>query len=192
MGAIDVNSIIKKAKTYMDSSEGKKRINKEITEAVRSGGDGQHFTIAGMNKAAEKFIEVLKNEIQTHAGSNYAGGELGRTAISALMNLQHGQPTEVGENMYQIEVWFAGDLHRESLAVDEYPEGIDNIAALLNNGYTAGHTVYGVWLGHSPWSIPSLTMRDGTHFIDNAIRTYMANYASEYGVINVTADEIYK
>lgn len=146
--------------------------------------------------AADKFIEVLKNEIKSHEGSNYAGGELGRTAISALMNLEHSQPVKVGENQYQIEVWFSGDLHRESLAPDEYPRGIDNIAALLNNGYPSDGAVkspvFGVWLGHYPWNIPSLPMRDGTHFIDNAIRTYIANYAGEYGVISVTADEIYK
>lgn len=192
MGSANINSILEKAKKYMNSPEGKKRADKHVSDAMKSGEGGQHLTITGMNMAADKFIEVLKNEIKSHEGSNYAGGELGKTAISALMNLEHSQPVKVGENQYQIEVWFSNDLRRESLAPDEYPEGIDNIAALLNNGYAAGHTVYGVWMGHWPWSIPSLPMRDGTHFIDNAIRTYMANYAGEYGVISVTADEIYK
>lgn len=176
----------------MKTSEGKKKADRRVAEAIRNGDGGQHIIITGMNAAAQKFIDVLKSEIQSHAGSNYAGGELGKTAISALMNLQHGQPIEIGDNLYQIEVWFSGDLHRESLAPDEFPEGIYNIAALLNNGYSAGHTVYGVWLGHSPWNIPSLPMRDGTHFVDSAIKTYMANYAREYGVVSVTADEVYK
>lgn len=176
----------------MKTTEGKKRANEAVSEAVRTGEGGQHLTITGMNSAADKFIDVLKAEIQSHAGTNYSAGNLGRTAISALMNIQHGQPVEIGDNLYQIEVWFANDLHRDSLDVDWFPEGIDNIAALLNNGYAAGHTVYGVWMNHSPWNIPSLTMRDGTHFVDNAIKTYMANYAKEYGVVSVIADEIYK
>lgn len=192
MSSVNIDSIVKKAKSYMQSTEGKKRASKEVAESIRSGKGGQHITITGMNTAAEKFIEVLKNEICSHAGSNYAGGELGKTAIDALMNLEHSVPKEMGDNLYQIEVWFSGDLRRESLDPDVYPEGIDNIAALLNNGYDAGHRVYGVWMGHWPWSIPSLPMRDGTHFVDNAIRTYMSSYANEYGVVSVTADKIYK
>lgn len=191
MGSSNINSIINKAKKFMQSAEGQKRADRRVSEAMKSGDGGQQATIAEMNMAAERFIEVMKQEIQSHAGVSYAKGDLGSTAISALTNLEYDQPVNIGQNEYQIRVCFSGDLKRDSLVPDEF-EGIDNIAALLNNGYSAGKTVYGIWNGHWPWSIPSLPMRDGTHFVDNAVMNFMTNYAGKYGVVNIEVDEIYK
>ena len=148
--------------------------------------------------AADKFIEVLQNEIQSHAVAEGGGGlngrGLGATAVSALTKLQHGAPIKIGKNRYEIEVWFSDDLSRDSLAPDFY-DGIDNIAALLNKGYSAANTVYGIWSGHGyggSFNIPSLREREGLHFIESAIRNYMANYALDYGVVDIKVDSIYE
>lgn len=194
MAQINMDSILAKAKTCMNSAQFKNKVEQKTDSVIMAGGTiqsitGKTITIAGASQAAAKFIEVLQNEIESlGAGGGYSNGSLGVTAVDALTQLEHGGVHKIGKNKYQIGVWFAGNLHRDSLAPTEYG-GIDNIAALLNNGYSAGHTVYGMWHGDN---IASLTQRDGAHFIDSAVRNYMANYASEYGVLNIEVADIYK
>lgn len=194
MAQINMSSILAKAKNCMNSAQHQSKIEQKtdgiiMTGGVVSGGAGHSITIAGASMAAAKFIEVLQNEIRSlGAGGGYANGKLGGTAVGALTQLEHGSVQKIGKNKYQIEVWFADDLHRDSLAPDEY-DGVKNIAALLNNGYSAGNTVYGTWHGNQTASI---TQRDGARFIESAIHNYMANYASEYGVINIEVADIYK
>lgn len=197
MSTINMKSILDKAKACTASAKFQKQIEAKTDEIVLTGGGkglvGKAITIGGASMAAAKFIEVLQNEIRDlEASSGFAEGRLGHTAVSALEKLEHGSPRKIGKNKYQIEVWFSGNLHRDSLAPDEY-DGIDNIAALLNKGYTANQPVYGVWMGHSGnFNIASLPQRSGAQFIQNAVRNYMANYANEYGVLDIKIDDIYE
>ena len=189
-----MDSILSKAKAYMNSAQFQQKVEKKVDDVMLCGGaiyntSGKVVTIGGASMAAAKFIEVLQNEINSlGTGGSFSNGNLGGTAVSALIHLEHGSPHKIGKNKYQIEVWFAGDLHRDSLAPDKY-DGVENIAALLNNGYSTGNAVYGTWHGDK---IASLTQRDGAHFIDSAIHNYMTNYASEYGVVNIEVADIYK
>lgn len=197
MSNIDMKSIMEKAVKATNTSKFQKQIEAKTDEfALTGNGGGKANTVGGMPAspllAAAKFIEVLRNEIRSlEATSGFADGKLGATAVEALSQLDHGTPYKVGKYKYEIPVWFENDLRRDSLCPDEY-DGIDNIAALLNSGYDAGHVVYGIWLHHSPFNIPSLQHRSGVHFIENAIRDYMGNYASDYGVTNIEVDDIYK
>lgn len=200
MATIDMNSILTKAKKTTGTASFQKKIEEKVDTALMTGsvignGGGKNAKIYGTSMAAAKFIEVLQNEIRSHAasegGGGFSAGGLGSTAIDALIKLDHGEPVKVGKNRYQIGVWFTEDLSRESLAPDKY-EGVENIAALLNTGYTAGHRVYGIWKGHGDERRTSLVERDGARFIENAIRDYMSNYANDYGVIDIEVDEVYK
>lgn len=201
MPTINMDSILAKAKAHTASSNFQKQLEERTDSMIMtdnmSGGalapGGHMVTISGVSVAAAKFIDVLKSEIESlGAGGGFSNGKLGGTAVSALTELEHGSPYKVGKNKYQIEVWFSNDLHRDSLAPDEY-DGVDNIAALLNNGYNAGNTIYGIWLGHhNDQRIASLAQRDGAHFIESAIRNYMANYAREYGVVDIEVSDVYK
>lgn len=197
MSNIDMKSIMEKAVKATNTSKFQKQIEAKTDEfALTGNGGGKANTVGGMPAspllAAAKFIEVLRNEIRSlEATSGFADGKLGATAVETLSQLDHGTPYKVGKYKYEIPVWFENDLRRDSLCPDEY-DGIDNIAALLNSGYDAGHVVYGIWLHHSPFNIPSLQHRSGAHFIENAIRDYMGNYASDYGVTNIEVDDIYK
>lgn len=193
--AINMDSITQKAKEALASKSFQKKIDKKVDDAMLKGGtaSSKNITIHGTSMAAGKFIEVLQNEIRSHAinssDSDFSSGGLSPYAIDALINLEHGEPRKIGRNRYQIGIWFADDLHRESLYSDKYPNGIANIAALLNTGYDETKRVYGMWHGKK---IPSLNKRTGAHFIDNAIRNYESNYASEYGVVDITVDDAYK
>lgn len=198
MSSINMSSILAKAKRHINTPEMQKKIEDAVDRAVLSGRygvRGKTITIYGLRSAADKFIEVLQNEIKSHEASDWsnelANGGLGKTAIDSLTKLSHGAPIKIGKNRYKIGVWFTDNLHRESLAPDKY-DGVDNIAALLNSGYSAGHTVYGVWRGHGEEERYSLVSRSGAHFIENAIRNYMDGYASEYGVIDIEINDVYK
>lgn len=182
MSSINIESILAKAKACTETTQFQKKVEQKTDTLITSGGiastsGGRMVTVGGMNMAAAKFIEVLKSEIE---GSDIA--------ISNAISLEHGSPVKVGVNKYQIDVWFSNNLHRESLVPDKYG-GIENIVALFNNGYSAGNTVYGIWHGEQ---IASLTERIGIHFIESAVRNYMGNYASEYGVIDIEIDSAYK
>lgn len=177
-----MESILAKAKACTSTAQFQKKIEQKADALITSGGiydtiGGRKVTISGMEMAAGKFIEVLQNEI---AGSDIA--------ISSAISLDHGAPQKVGTNRYQIDVWFTNNMHRDSLVPGKYG-GVDNIVALFNNGYSAGNSVYGIWHGEQ---IASLTERTGIHFIESAVRNYMANYASEYGVIDIAVDPAYK
>lgn len=143
-----------------------------------------------LNEAGEKFIEILKNKITQHAGSNYASGELGETAIAAARDVSISGKRTNGSFSY-IDITFNGNLHRESLAPGKY-RGIDNIVALLNTGYHAGHTVAGVWKGHGEDIVFSLKDRAGAHFIQEAKEEFMTKYAEKYGVIDIVISDEYE
>ena len=182
MTTVNMESILSKAKKYTNTPQFQDKVRKKVDSIILSNGStgmsgGSKISIGGLRMAAEKFIEVLKNEI---SNSNIA--------ISDVISLEYDTPKKVGINRYQIEIWFSNDLHRESLAPDKY-DGIDNVVALFNNGYTAHNAVHGTWHGQE---IYSLTNRAGIHFIDSAIRSYMANYASEYGVVSIETSPTYK
>lgn len=191
MTKINMQSILKKAQAVMNTNAKQREVSQLVDKIMLGSFTLSTNKTGGIHtpeEAADKFISVLRQEILSHAGTNAANGDFGATAIEALSELDFTSPRNIGGNQYQIEVYFNNDLRRESLAPSSYPDGIQNIAALLNKGYSAGHVVRGMWHGEDAIS---LKQRSGTHFIDNAIRDFMGNYAVEYGVLDITSDEIY-
>lgn len=189
MASINTSSILEKAKQYMQKSSIQRDIEEIVDRKMVSDNDRGPVHSASIHspiEAAEKFIEVLQNEIRGLGvnGGDFAAGMLGPTAVSALTKLEHSAPVKIGKYKYRIDVFFAGDLHRESLAPDKY-DGVDNIAVLLNYGYGARHSVYGVWIGHGSPRIQSLQSRCGAYFIESAVANFMQEYASGYGVSRI-------
>lgn len=165
-----------KAKACMNSPKKKQEVRK-IIDGVISG----RIVIENMSgtrtpaRAAEKFIEVLKDTI------NSSGLSAG--AASAISELSHGDPVETGEFTYKIKVYFSGDLHRPSLDPGTYG-GIDDLAELFDVGVDHHmQPVHGQWHGHETWS---RTVILGAHFIEQAVSTFMGSYAAEYHVKNIT------
>lgn len=184
MSSINTESVFAKAKKAISST----KIRKDINKVVPAGAE----VIA--SEAAEKFINVLRKEIESHAlseGAGFSSGGLGSTAIDSLTQLSSSKPYKLSDGSYQIMVWFDDNLSRESLVPERY-DGVDNIAALLNSGYEAGHRVYGVWKGHGDARRSSLMNRGGANFIENSVSDFMGNYASDYGVTDIEINDIYK
>lgn len=141
-------------------------------------------------QAAKEFAGILKKEVSSHADGSCAGGKMSDLAVNALSEIDISEPV-LGEDSVCIDVDFSGDLHRESLVPGRYG-GVENIAALLNNGYTAAHQVFGVWKGHGDDVIGSLTTRGGAHFVQQAKKTFMGSCASKYGVDDIEIPKIYE
>lgn len=186
MAVINMEAILNKARKYVNSPEFKKKMSDKVDEIILYGGSkgkSGASMVGDIYSAADKFIEVLKGEIESSS--------LGATAIAALTQLEKGTAQKTGDSRYKITVSFSGDLHRDSLAPAKY-SGVDNIAALLNNGYKAGNAVYGIWEGHTDQPIASLTMRDGAHFVSSAVNKFMSGYSKTYSVIDIEVNEAYE
>lgn len=196
MAGINWDSILKKAERVM-GTPGKKRAVEDVVDKVILGKATLEMSrgsasSATPEEAADKFIELFRRELLNHADGSYESGKLGPTAIQALSDLRYGTPRKVG-NKYHIDVFFMGNLSRPSLAPSKY-SGVENIAALLNSGYTAGHRVYGVWnrTGVMDERIGSLVSRGGAHFMQNARDDFLGNYGYEYGVEDIIISDTYE
>ncbi len=183
MAVINMASIIPKINAYAGSAQGKKVIwtaTKNIAMKF-----GASVSKHSPQEAADKFVEIMESTVKGMEGST-----LGSTAVSAASNFISGTPfvsTSSGAVAVTIPFTFQGDLHRYSLRPDIYG-GIDNIIALLNNGYSASHTVFGNWHGKDT---ASLKDRDGAGFIQSAVGEFMSKYAKEYNVLSIEIDGAY-
>lgn len=199
MPNINLQSIMKKVEAYGRSVNGKLRMKDCIKKYST---DGKGVTAAGdkvmtetdMYTAASKMIAVLRSTAASYA--------LPASIMNHFDNLDASSVYKMPDGSSVIWIYFEGDLHRDSLYPDEY-SGVNNIIALLNNGYHAKNYVYGDWDGHSPTGeskfdgrsidtsayIRSRKDREGLQFIQQAIRDFNGNYGSDYNVTAVAGDD---
>ncbi len=184
MAKIDWASIEAKAKAALDTPRLSKKLNEKLDDIMlgkaKAASPKSQSSLPFPVLAADKYIEILQLHIEAAGLGSPASGALGGTAIDALWDLKYTKPKKVGPRAYLISIYFSNNLHRASLDPLRYPEGVRNLAALLNNGYTAHGTVSGIW--HGEW-IQNLLNRSGTHFMGESMREFLMNYASKYGVI---------
>lgn len=183
MAGINWDSILSKANASLKTPQNVRKIEGILDLIITagqipigSGGSGVGGSFHTPDEVAKKFIDVLDQTI------NSSG--LSSKAITAISNFDHSAPYGVGGGKYTITVYFRGDLSRESLSPQKYPEGIDNLAELLNDGVE--HTmkrVWGTWHGEH---YGSRTVIPGAYFMEEAVKTFMSSYAKEYGVIDIT------
>lgn len=142
-----------------------------------------------MTKAAETLIEALRS-----VASSY---DLPESVLSHFDSLRYSQPVVSGDYA-KVDIRFDDDLHRNSLYPEKYPEGVDNIIALFNNGYKADNYVYGVWQNHSATAggrsdkegayIRSRLSRGGLSFMQRAVEDFNQSYGAKYNVTAVLND----
>ena len=196
MASIDFSRILDKAKKYTETGKSKKEKDKIVAGALLGritlgAGSNLRDNIENASSAADKFIVVLRNEIGNHIGSDYSKGQFSELARDVLDDITHSAPYSDGDKVY-VDIMFTDDRHRDSL--DPSYEGIDNIIALLNNGYNANGAVFGDWIDHNnvehedAWSV---RRRGGAHFIEQAVTDFWGNYATDYNVIDIKVAEEY-
>lgn len=193
-------SLESKLSAYFKSDACKKKIGKKIDEYHKSGAlttkSGQSLEPdVRMAKASAKFMELLYR--------NALACDLPASVIKHIADMSSVTPIRTKDG-FELPIYFAGDLHRQSLENEwsDY-DGIDNIVALFNNGYEAGNYTYGWWNNHSPsgeaigrattgtedfaW-VRSKKYREPLHFIQQTISDFNGNYGSDYDVTAVSAD----
>lgn len=200
MASINMASIMNKVGAYSRSVNGKLRMQECIQNYTKEGrqkteAGGRIISDADMLIAANKMIEFLR-------GAAMACG-LPASVMRHFDSLEASGIEKMPDGSSVVYVRFGGDLHRESLYPEGY-DGVNNIVALLNNGYHARDYVYGSWDGHSPTgeSIMDLTRttdfsayirsrkdREGLGFIQQAIQNFNSAYGSEYNVTAVAGDD---
>lgn len=199
MASINMASIMNKVEAYGRSVNGKLRMRECIQNYANAGktetaaGD-KVLTEKDMLLAASKMIQVLRSTAQSYG--------LPASVMRHFDMLDTSPVYKMPDGSSIIYIRFDDNLHRDSLYSDGY-DGIENIVALLNNGYHARNYVYGDWDGHSPTGesrfdgrsidtsayIRSRKDREGLHFIQQAIQDFNGNYGSDFNVTAVAGDD---
>ena len=201
-------SLESKLAAYLKSPAAKKKIDAKMQEYHSS---GAAYTTSGVSLAPEdrmmhasaKFMELLHK--------NALACDLPASVIKHIEDMMSARPIQTKDG-FELPLFLGGDLHRNSLddgwgiGSNGY-NGIDNIVALFNNGYTASNYVYGWWYGHrgttpevrfrsgdlgfgdvdDAW-VRSKISREPLHFIQQTIADFNGNYGADYDVTAVAAD----
>lgn len=186
--ALTPEAINKMLKRYISSDKGK-AVTKEyiedcIAKGIRlTGGSGKLTTVVEMEDAARKLMTSIQNTASSFG--------LDWHTLELIGSLAHTAPAKMPDGSYQVEIYFTGDKHRESLYPKGYPDGVENIVALLNNGFKIGSDkkqAFGKWYG-----IPTrgLRSREGLHFIQTAVYDFNAVYGDVYNA-TVWVDPVYE
>lgn len=197
MPYLNMDAVMAKVRAFASSDAGQKMMDARLAE-YRSGNVSR--TAAGdrvlgeddMYEAASKMIQVLRSTARDFG--------LAPSVLALFDTLDHSRIIKFPNGTSEIFIYFTGDTHRESLYPEGYEGGVDNIVALLNNGYHASGYVYGWWDGHQDYAGGHTDLRnagmessvwirsrkdfDGYHFIQQAVQDFNGNYGSDY---NVTA-----
>lgn len=96
-----------------------------------------------------------------------------------------GQPYQDTSGIWHLDISFReGSLHRDSLDLENYPDGLKNIVLLFAKGYRARNYVYGFWdLPNQTWwggndfvHIRSRIARPGNDFLIRAVDEFNNSY----------------
>lgn len=164
---------------------GKAKLRAAASGGAGGGGPGGGYSGSGLSAGgdgsrppsfyAEEFIRILSNKM-TLAGFEY-GDYLYWTDI--------GYDKATGK--YEIHVNFKPEeVERQSLYPSKYPDGIGNIAALMNTGYSAKDYVYGTMPDGRRGR--SLISREGSWFMQAAVKEFMQMYGAG---ITVEVDDVF-
>lgn len=193
---MSLQSITNQINKYLSSNKGKEKVRNVLTSYAQQ---GKVKTNAGSLIFSEDIMFRAVNDLKAMIIKNYMEADASNpnhpnsvfmdvSSISAdLPILTNGQ--------YEVALRFTNNLSRDSLDSDNY-DGVDNIIALFNNGYTARNYVYGWWDVHkfpgghavinnvvvdSDIYTRSKLSREGSHFMQKAVDEFNAAYG-RYGI----------
>lgn len=175
-------------------SSRKEEIAKELRAAIGDKLSSPQFKVSAEEVALNE-VDLFTNVHLPLAWNSIAqtGGKLPRAITSVITSWIKESPTiSNADGAVQVSVSFriADDLSRESLNPNN--DGIDNIVALLNEGFsTTKNTPYGLWtsplagsLGES-W-IKGLQSRPSSPFLELARDFYITDRAGQILDISLT------
>ena len=186
--ATGLGSIMSKVEAWPKSDEGKKRMDAKIKE-YRSGkdskvnssgktnGGSRILTPAQIKRLSKEFISILRKTA--------AASDLADSVMEHIESFDFTEPYIAPDGSMVVAVYMTDNPHRDSLYPKKY-DGVDNIVALMNCGYSANGEVFGIWKDKR---IVSLQMREGKWFMQKAADEFERLYGEEYGVTVAIAPE---
>ena len=192
--AISATALQSKLEAWGKSSDGKRRIDTFTSNVSKHGIKLSNGTeIIGtqkMDALAQQLIITIQKWLP------HSISDIGMHSSPVRKNL---------DGSHSVDIYFdQEDLNRESLYEEEYPDGIENIVALLNNGMEAKDTVYGWWDGHKPTGdalsrslkgdedyafVPSRKFRHPLWFMQDAVFEFESITGQKYNLrVNLSDD----
>lgn len=137
---------------------------------------GRPFGTGASSLPSDWYVDELRNILRRHIEA--AGLEYDAYLDSWLGVIDCGWNRE--HTQMEIHLNFDREMmRRSSLYPEGYPEGADNIVALMNHGYRAKNYVYGAWDGAGGKRIRSRLERPGLHFLDAAVEEFNQQFAGQ-------------
>lgn len=138
---------------------------------------------SGLGVCGVALVKNVADAIRSDANSVTLNGSVGVSV------------SYIGGSDYLTTIDFKGDFKRESVAPNKWPEGVDNILVLLNNGYSANNRLWGSWksktLGGGTQRIQTISQREGAQFVQGAISSFQSEFSAKYKISLVWHDAIY-
>lgn len=181
--SINWQSINKKVVSAADAV--KSEVLGNILLTGGSGGGGSGKGRKSILEGAQAFADILSAEIAASGMTDNAAGAVGQPSIGGVEVL--------GETSARITISLDGGSRTSLISPSGgyTGGGIDDIVLLLNNGYTASHSVYGSWPGHTARGeyIHSLASRPGYEFINRAIAKF-DSVKDQYNITSITCEGV--
>ncbi len=185
MSATGNSGIMAALQAYAKTKEGQAAMDKRI-EHLRA--KGQNKTDAGSDIVNIREMEQTADALIKSVVASASGCSLAPSVLAHLTSATHTAPVQRG-NDYVIEISFGGDMHRPSLYPKGYPGGVDNIVALMNNGFsTTRDAAWGIWHNGLTWGTRS---RPHLGFLQTAVNDFNASYGPRYGA-QATLSDVYR
>lgn len=192
---MQINSIMKKVKDFIETPKGREKIKEARIEAFTNGkkfGTGEGIiSPSDYVGVAKKYFDILETTVNEDERSS----DSLKAIIGGLKNTSNVlKPARVGKSQIGVEIEFNKDsLMRESLNLDSGKK-INNIIALFNNGMDAREeTPWGDWEHGGRWyHIKGWAHRDALKFMQSASQNFKNEYAEKYNLKKIELDEEYK
>lgn len=160
---INVGSLKNKFDTYIGSTSFKTKAG--------AASEGQAMLI--VSEAGESLANSISQAIVSNLNS---GG-----AVAAVGSVSVESPRKIGYGEYSIGVNIEQQF-RPSLVPEKYG-GVDDMAALFNNGYVAANPVFGIWHGRPTRSV---TIRVGAGFVGKGVYNYLTTHTGDkYKILDI-------
>lgn len=180
---VNLGAITSKLDAYAKSSAGRARITKTIKDYVRD--NNKYVTTNGKTLGGDRIITQqemrdVARELVFYIKQAAASCDLPASVMEHIESFDIDSASEESDEFYYIGISMSDNAKRLSVQPEKY-DGVHNIVALFNTGYSAKGRVFGHW-DSADKDIWTLQHREGLRFIQQAIDKFNSTYAKEYNV----------
>lgn len=180
---VSLGSITSKLDAYAKSSVGKARMSEKIKDYIR---DNDRYvttngkTLGGDRIVTQQEMRDVARELVFYIKQAAASCDLPASVMEHIESFDIDSASEESDEFYYVGISMSDNAKRPSVQPEKY-DGVHNIVALFNTGYSANGRVFGHWESVDK-DIWTLQHREGLRFIQQAIDRFNSTYAKEYNV----------